>query len=86
MLSSRLPDGSTVLLDPETELYFGLDEIGALVWSELAEGRSPPSILADLVDTFDAEHDEIERGLSALLDDLVNEGLIVADQRDQNSA
>ena len=53
--------------------------------------RSPISTAIDdgavcLVDTFDAEHDEIERGLSALLDDLVNEGLIVADQRDQNSA
>ncbi len=68
-----------VLLHTETEIYFGLNEVGRQIWDLL-----PPSCadLAEMRDRLaheypDADPAEIERDVAELLRALADEGLVV---------
>ena len=76
VIQQKLDDG-TVLFDPETELYFGLNEVGSLVWSLL-----PPACesLDQLCEQVSARYPDvplaaIRSDVAELLEQLVAEGL-----------
>ncbi len=50
---SRPVGEETVLLDLASGQYFGLDNVGKLIWESIAEGRN----LAETVDRLVAEYD-----------------------------
>ena len=47
-------DGRAVLLDMSSERYFGLDEVGARLWSALAAGATAEEAARALADDYDA--------------------------------
>lgn len=47
-------DGRAVLLDMNSEQYFGLDEVGARIWSALAAGATAEGAARALADEYDA--------------------------------
>ena len=66
-----------VLLDPESGMYFTLDEVGARVW-ELADGRATVAVIADaLAAEFDAPLETIIADLLELLGELEESGLVI---------
>lgn len=71
-----LPDGA-VLFAPRTELYFGLNTVGAAVWSLLPPvSSSLEELCGRLAESYpDVAPEEIRRDVVELLDDLVREGL-----------
>ena len=71
----REMDGESVLLNLETGMYFGLDEVGTRVWRLAADNGSLRAIRERLVDEYDADAATIERDLLALADALVSKGL-----------
>lgn len=72
--------GEVVILDAEGDRYFSLAGVGALVWGLLEEGPQRRSALvARVVEAYDVDALTCERDLSALLDDLLERGLVVAD-------
>ena len=68
--------GETVLLDLASESYFGLDEVGTRVWQLLNDGQSFESLLSVMLDEYDVEHERLEMDIRALLDSLLEAGLI----------
>ena len=68
--------GELVLLDMASENYFGLDEVGARIWSLLGEGKSLGAVLEILQQEYDVEPDVLERDVSDLLDQLLKSGLV----------
>ena len=68
--------GEAVILHLGTATYFGLDEVGTRVWQLLAERRSVRDACAVLAGEFDAPAPEIERGVAALLDQLLSKDLL----------
>jgi len=66
-----------VLLDPESGMYFTLDEVGARVW-ELADGKATVTQIADtLAGEFDAPLETITDDLLELLGELEESDLVV---------
>jgi hypothetical protein len=71
----REMDGESVLLNLETGMYFGLDEVGTRIWRLAAENGSLRSVQARLIEEYDADPATIERDLLALAEALVSKGL-----------
>ncbi len=72
-------DQEAVLLDLASGRYYGLNAVGARVWTLLAGGASVDAIVAAISAEFDADDAQIARDVGDLLADLRARGLIVAD-------
>jgi hypothetical protein len=71
-----LPDGSAVLYDPVAETAYAISESAALVW-ELCDGaHTATAIGGELAAVYDAPADVIARDVAALLDRLLELGLL----------
>jgi hypothetical protein len=70
--------GETVLLDLDSESYFGLDEIGTRIWMLLNEGRGQGGIVDALLEEYEVERDTLEADVAELLGNLLEAGLIKA--------
>lgn len=68
--------GETVLLDLTSEQYFGLDEVGTRIWMLLNEGRDLDGMVSTLLEEYEVERDRLKDDVRALLDSLVEAGLI----------
>ena len=68
--------GELVLLDLDGEQYFGLNEVGRVIWDELTSGQRLGAILDALVKRFDVHPDRAEQDLEDLLGQLLAHDLI----------
>ena len=68
--------GEAVILNFESDGYFGLDPVGARVWSLIQEPKKVNEVRDTLLKEYDVEPSVCERDLFALLQDLAVEGLI----------
>ncbi|MBX3173941.1 MAG: PqqD family protein [Gemmatimonadaceae bacterium] len=85
MLPSPLPsvvfqriDDGAVLFSPATEIYFGLNEVGAKVWQLLPPTTSSLEELCEAIgrDYPDVEESILRQDISELLAELQTEGLV----------
>ena len=72
-------DGEAVLLNLQTGKYFGLDSTGTRIWNLLVEYGSPGMAYNMLLEEFDVDAKHLEADLLALVDQLVEHGLIQLD-------
>lgn len=68
--------GETVLLDLNSENYFGLDAVGTRVWQLLNEGQDGAILIDTLLDEYEVEREVLEKDISELLNRLREAGLI----------
>jgi hypothetical protein len=69
--------GEMVLLDLESEHYFGLNEVGARFWQLLAQGLGTAEIVDRLLQEYEVERSALNDDLAALQHQLLSRGLIV---------
>lgn len=69
--------GEAVLLDLNSERYFGLNKVGTRIWQLLEHSPTLAEIHLELCAEFEAEAPQIERDLLTLIDDMQRVGLIV---------
>jgi Coenzyme PQQ synthesis protein D (PqqD) len=74
-VSSDLGD-EVAILHLRAGTYYGLDVVGARIWSLIQEPRTVKEIRDVLVSEYEVEPDRCEGDLIALLQGLVDEGLI----------
>jgi len=79
VMNSALPDGSSVLLHLETELYFGLNQVGAVLWDALQKNESYESTATKIQSQFDVERSRVDADTAALLDQLDAKDLLTHD-------
>jgi hypothetical protein len=72
----RALEGEAVLLDLASGTYFGLNEVGARVWSLVDAGRSVGEIRATLLAEFEVEESVLAADVEALIADLETRGLV----------
>lgn len=72
----QMLDGEAVLLNLNTESYFGLDEVGARMWTLLTESDSIQTAYEALLEEYDVTPEQLRADLAALIDRLVEQGLI----------
>ena len=72
----RFLDRESVLLNLETERYFGLDETGTRMWQLVTAAPSIDAAYQDLQNEFDVESDLLRTHLTELVRRLVDHGLL----------
>ena len=65
-----------VLLNTETELYFGLDSVAAMFWQLFADGLNIPAAVDRFMAEYDIDKETLERDLNSLLKTLENYQLL----------
>ncbi len=78
VIARALPDGS-VLFHPQTEVYFGLNDTGTVIWQALLNGAaSEEALVGAVLERWpDAPSVAVYSHVRELLADLSIEGLVV---------
>jgi hypothetical protein len=82
----RFLDKESVLLNLETERYFGLDETGTRMWQLVTTSPSVDAAFQQLLEEFDVEAQLLRMNLSELLDRLAEHGLLLFHSADVGTA
>jgi hypothetical protein len=69
-------DGESVILNLETESYFGLDEVGTRMWLLLTASDSVRAALDALLEEYDADAGTMRKDLEELIGKLADQGLL----------
>ncbi|MEM1154627.1 MAG: PqqD family protein [Pseudomonadota bacterium] len=78
---SQEVSGETVLLDLESEHYFGLDEVGTRIWQLIKETDSLQTIFQTLLAEYDVSEERLTQDLDKLLTEIAELGLVKLEQR-----
>jgi hypothetical protein len=73
---TRPLDGELVLLNLDTETYYGLDEVGTRMWELLSSSPTIESAFEQLVSEYEVDAATLRVDLEALLGQLVDGGLV----------
>ena len=74
-------DGEMVLLDMESENYFGLDEVGTAIWQAMQEKETLKEVFDVLLEQYEVEAEMLENDLSDFVGKLVESGLVKVEER-----
>jgi len=74
---SRLVGDETVLLDLESGLYFGLDNVGQCIWETVSEGKDLGETVDAVVAEYDVDKAQAEADVLEFTSKLVERGLLV---------
>jgi hypothetical protein len=72
----RFLDQESVLLNLNSERYFGLDSVGTRMWQLLTAAPTIDAAYCQLIEEFDVDSKSLRSDLSHLLDHLIENGLI----------
>ena len=73
---SQEVSGETVLLDLQSESYFGLDAVGTRIWQLLQEENHLQQLFDTMLEEYDVDEKQLQKDLNALLEKLIDEKLI----------
>jgi hypothetical protein len=76
---TRMAGSEMVLLDLDSEEFFGLDGVGARVFELLEEPRSFDDVITTLLREYDVDPETLTADVTALVSDLVARKLVVID-------
>ena len=76
VVSTELDDSEAVVLDLTTRKYYTLNESGTAIWSAMREGISVEEIAAELVQSFQVDHEGAVEHVRSFLRDLASDGLV----------
>ncbi len=68
--------GELVLLNLETEEYFGLDDVGNAMWSCLKESGSLQIAYDRLLEIYDVDPEELKQDFLSLVEQFVKHDLV----------
>lgn len=69
-------EGETVLLDLNSERYFGLDESGTRIWTLLIELERPEAVVERMLREFEVDEATLRGDLADFLTRLLDGGLL----------
>lgn len=69
-------DGQVVLMNVDTGLYFGLNEVGSAIWRRLAHPIRLAELCADLSQAYEGDAQIIERDVLTLVTKLHDRRLV----------
>jgi hypothetical protein len=73
---SEIIDGEVVIMSLASGNYYSSDNVGAVIWGWIGEGKTCGDIERLMLDRYDATADILARDLGAFLDRLLQEQLI----------
>lgn len=69
-------DDDLVMMSLESNAYFGLDNIGKVIWESLAQPKSVADLCKSLTERYNVEPAQCQADVIAFLTELHNEGLV----------
>ena len=72
----RKLEGEAVLLNLDSEMYYGLDEVGTRMWVALESSDSIDAACTQLLTKYDVDSDRLQADLIELVRDLLEHKLI----------
>lgn len=78
---SQEVSGETVLLDLESENYYGLDEVGTRIWQLIKETNDLQAIYQTLLAEYEVKEERLQQDLDTLLAEISGLGLVILEQR-----
>ena len=69
-------EGESVILDLDSESYFGLDEVGTRMWMRVTEAASVEAAFGELAREYDVAVETLRADLDELLGTLLERGLL----------
>ena len=76
VLIQTLPGGEVVLLNLESESYYGLDEVGARMFHVIEQGGNIDEAVASILDEYEVDAATLNDDLRGLAGELVKHGLL----------
>lgn len=76
---ARQVGDETVILDLASGTYFGLDPVGARIWTLLGEGKTLVQVCDAMQEEFEVSRAELERDVLELAGRLLEQQLISAE-------
>jgi len=68
-------DGEMVLLDMNSENYFGLDEVGTAIWQAMQKSGSLKEVYQAMLEQYEVEPEVLEKDLLDFVQKLNDSGL-----------
>jgi hypothetical protein len=69
-------EGEAVILNLNSERYFGLDEIGTRMWALLTSAESVQSAYETLLDEYEIDAETLRHDLTEFIEEMVDNGLM----------
>ncbi len=69
-------DGQMVLLDMESEKYFGLDDTATAIWEAIQENKNLNQVLKTMINSYDVEEKTLEKNIVDFVGSLNEKGLV----------
>ncbi len=69
-------DGESVILNLDSECYFGLDEVGTRMWMALTTAASVQAAYEALMDEYEVDAELLRSDLTGFIEKLVGQGLV----------
>ena len=82
----RFLDKESVLLNIETERYFGLDETGTRMWQVVTAAPNIETACEQLIEEYDVKPDALRSDITELLNKLIENGLLEIASSDVGTA
>ncbi len=73
-------DGEMVLLDMNSENYFGLDAVGTDIWQAMQENESLADVLTVLLAQYEVEESVLKKDLLDFVEKLQESGLVKVEE------
>jgi hypothetical protein len=73
-------DGEAVLLDIDTGIYYGLDQVGTEIWGLLQQGKNEDEIVRQLNEEYDVDLAQLRPDVVSFLAELQDHGLALSGQ------
>jgi len=70
-------DGEAVIVNLDSESYFGLDDVGTHMWTLLTNSTSIEAAFDALIDEYDVDEAQLRTDFVKLLHKLVEHGLLI---------
>jgi hypothetical protein len=77
VMTADMPDGELVMMSMERAMYYGMQEVAALIWHQLDKPTTAARVCEQLLTQFDdVQRDQCQREVLSFLNDLHQEKLI----------
>lgn len=70
-------DGKVVMMSIENGQYYGLDEVGSIIWEMMSEPVQVKNVIDRLMQEYEVTREECEKDVMAFLEKLYEKKLII---------
>ena len=76
-IASSVLDGEVCIFDPNSGMYFNLNDTASFIWELIEKEASLEYIISKVKDEFDGDYELIEKEILEFLKNSVKEGLLI---------